>query len=300
MLDLAAYYQNRFKGTWTAADLHRLRVLLEDLESYGVYLNRHDFGTWSLPDVEKVHSAVELTAQGLASIIKTLYGIEDDKLGFRLLYAPLRIARNPTNNVSLVEGETWWARNSNGYEIILSNRAFFDNTVNSMRGQGLTFTSVELIAHEIGHTINWRYKLRNDSGKVVDIDAFYANIVKADFTTADGETVTFKSVNDGYAIAPRSSDGVYETVKDAITSLVLNRFKDDPKGAARREQILDLMKRIIEWRVKDFGDYDALKATMLTRWRQGLVNRLSPALGMLQAKPTLNDHIAALKAVLPA
>lgn len=300
------------RGTWTRADLDEVSKLLSELESYGVILGGEDQGQWSLDELRTVGQALKETAKGTGTLFESLFGLRDDAMAFRLMYAPLTIARSPKDNVSVVQGQVWYAKNSNGYEIVLSNKVFFKGTQTTKSNRDLPYTSMELIAHEIAHVINWRYPRKRHEGKgLLDKPSVYypKKVLTKDYTFANGEKVALGALNAGYAMAARSSNGEHETVTDAIACLSLNRFTIDStdakkrlQGQARKEQVTAMMNDIIRYRIKDYGDgIAALKEEIQSRWGQALLDKMAPGLALISAEPNnLDTQQAMLKAKLVA
>jgi hypothetical protein len=102
------------RGEFGPDELTELRQIIEHLDSLGVALTVEENGRWSLDELRTVHEAVSDVAKGTARILQEATGIEDDLLGFRLLYAPLLISRDPRDSVSPKPAEVWFAKNSNG------------------------------------------------------------------------------------------------------------------------------------------------------------------------------------------
>jgi hypothetical protein len=295
------------RGTWTRADLDEVCKMLADLENYGVILTGEDQGKWSLDELRTVYEALTRTAKGTGALFDTIFGLCDDAMAFRILYAPLTIARSPKDNVSVVQGQVWYAKNSNGYEITLSNKVFFKGTQTTKTNRDLPYTSMELIAHEIGHVINWRYPRKRHEGKrLLDKPSVYypKKVLLKEYTLSSGEKVALGSLNAGYAMAARSSNGEHETVTDAIACLSLDRFTIDStdakkqlQGRARKEQITAMMNDIIRYRIRDYGEGSAsLREEILARWKQPLLDRMSPGLALIADK--LDADLATLKAKL--
>jgi hypothetical protein len=293
LVELSANYQIKFTGTWTKDQIIAARKMLEDMEDHGLYLGTHKGGKWSFEDVSKVNAAMLALADGMGAVIQGMYGVADKKLAFRVMFAPVRIDRNPTNNVNPNPARgTWWALNSNGYEIRLSNKVFYEGTSRTGVNPRFPFTSVELIAHELAHIINWRYSLQDDSGKTVALETYYPKVATGTVTLPGVGATTFRTLNDGYVIAPRSSDGRFETVTDAVLALCMNRFADNDLGKARRVQVLDMVQRTVRFRVDKFGGYANLKDAMRTRFGERLVTNMAPGLGLIAS---LDDDLKTLR-----
>lgn len=300
------------RGEWSKADLEELRKVLSHLESLGAGLGTVDGGQWSLDEIRTVHEAISDTAKGTARLFEDLFKIADDALGFRLLYAPLLINRSPKDNVSIIPDQIWYAKNSNGYEITLSNKVFFKGTQKTKSNPTVPYTAKELIAHEIGHVINWRYPRKRHEGKgLLDKPSVYypKKVVVKEYVFADGTKVALGGLNVGYTMAARSSDGDHETVTDAIACLNLDRFSvnaTDPKqqlqGKARKEQITKLMDDVIRYRVRDYGGgVGALKEEIGERWGAALLTEMLPLIADLATEPnSIDSQIEMLKVKLPS
>jgi hypothetical protein len=190
---------------------------------------------------------------------------------------------------------------------VLSNKVFFKGTQTTKSNRDLPYTAMELIAHEIGHVINWRYprKRHENKGLLDKPSVYYPKKVQIkEYTLSTGEKVALGGLNIGFGMAARSSNGEHETVTDAITCLSLDRFtttstdaKKQLQGKARKEQIAAMMDAIIRYRMKDYGDgLASLKEEIQSRWGQALLNQMTPALTMIADK--LETDQATLKAKL--
>jgi hypothetical protein len=186
---------------------------------------------------------------------------------------------------------------------------FFKGLTKTRTNPDLPYSSKELIAHEIAHTINWRYPRHIHKGRVSlpELDVYYEKRLMTPrdaYVLVSGDKVLFARLNDGYTMAARSSNGSHETVTDAIACLTLDRFtidSTDPKkqllGKARREQIGKLMSDVIRYRVNDYGGgIEALKEEITKRWNTSVLGKMSPMLGTLAAEPnSLDSQIEMLK-----
>ncbi len=295
------------RGTWTRTDLDEVVKMLTDLESYGVLLTGEDQGKWSLDELRTVYEAITRTAKGTGALFESIFGLRDDAMAFRLMYAPLTIARSPKDNVSIVQGQVWYAKNSNGSEIVLSNKVFFKGTQTTKSNRDLPYTAMELIAHEIAHVINWRYpRKRHEAKGLLDKPSVYypKKVQIKEYTLSSGEKVALGGLNVGFGMAARSSNGEHETVTDAICCLSLDRFTQDStdvkkqlQGKARREQMTAMVNNIIRYRIKEYGDgVTSLKEEIESRWGRALLNNMTPALTMIADK--LEADQATLKATL--
>ncbi len=285
----------KLTGMWDLDGILTVRTLIEDLHDHGVTLGSIDGGAWSMADLRKVQQAIAGMAQGIGRIFEELFGRRDDALAFRMMYAPLQITRSARNNVSpFPDKEVWYAKNSNGYEIILGNKVFFEGTQTTRSNRNLPYTSTELVAHEIGHVINWRYSLKTAKGQVVRPREFYeVNLMGKKYTLPSGESVPL-TMNDGYRLAARSSNGGHETVTDAITAFSLNRLTDDDtdplrkkQGEARRLQITDMLKRIVRFRLETYSGLEGIRAAILRIGGVPLEGSLQTALDLLK-RPNSN------------
>jgi hypothetical protein len=271
--------------------------LIENLHDHGVTLGSADGGSWSISDLRKMQQAVNGMAQGIGLIFQGLYNKHDDVVAFRTMYAPLHIVRSGKNNVSPRPAqETWYAKNGNGYEIVLGNKVFFEGTQTTKSNRDCPYNSVQLIAHEIGHAINWRYSLKNSKGQLVRPREFYdprpsdtAPYQPAKIVLPSGETVTLQ-VNDGYRFAARSSNGAHETVTDAITNFSLGGLTDDDttnpvkkkQGEARRQQITDMLNRIVKSRIENYSGVEGIRAAILKIGGGSLEASLQTGLDLLK------------------
>jgi hypothetical protein len=300
----------KLTGTWDLDGILYLRTLIEHLHNHGVTLASADGGGWSVADLKKLHLAVDGMASGIGKIFTSLYGKSDDALAFRMMYAPLNIVRSGKNNVSpRPEKETWYAKNSNGYEIVLGNKVFFEGVQTTRSNRDVPYTSVELIAHEIGHVINWRYFLKTPKGEVVRPRQYYdprdsdtSPYKPAKITLPSGETVVC-NINDGYRAAARSSNGMHETVTDAISNFSLNRLTDDDEnparkkqGEARRQQIVDMLERIVKSRIENYSGIEGIRAAILKIGGNALETNLETALELLRrTNANLDDQVSEFK-----
>jgi hypothetical protein len=285
----------KLSGSWDLEGILNLRELIEHLHDYGVTLGSVDGGAWTMADLRKVRQAVDGIAEGTGQLFGEIYGSRSDSLAFRLLYAPLHITRSGKNNVSpWPEKETWFAKNGNGYEIVLGNKVFFEGITFTRSNPKMPYTSVELIAHEIGHVINWRYSLKTPKGQVLRPREFYETfLIDKRVILPTGETVAL-TMNDGYRFAARSSNGPHETVTDAIVNFSMNRLTDDDpdpvkrrQGQARRLQLADMMKRIIKYRMEMYSGIEGIRAAILKIGGVNLETSLQSALDLLK-RPTAN------------
>jgi hypothetical protein len=298
-------------GTWDLDGILSLRTMIENLHDHGVTLGSADGGGWSINDLRKLHQAVEGMAQGIGIIFQRLYNKHDNVVAFRTMYAPLHIVRSGKNNVSPRPAqETWYAKNGNGYEIVLGNKVFFEGTQTTKSNRDLPYNCVELIAHEIGHAINWRYSLKTPNGNVVRPRQYYdprdsdtSPYKPAKIALPSGETVTL-NINDGYRFAARSSNGAHETVTDAITNFSLGGLTDDDttspvrkkQGEARRQQITDMLERIVKNRIENYNGVEGIQAAILKIGGGSLEASLQTALDLLKrTNANLDEQVGEFK-----
>jgi hypothetical protein len=212
---------------------------------------------------------------------------------FMLIFAPLVIFRVGANNVNNTgSGAMWFASNINGYQLRFGNKALFDGSTKTRTNPRHPYTSVDLIVHELCHSINWRYP-RNDHASLrllESLQSTYQRQAIGRYTLSDGSSVNFRTFNDGYTFAARSSDGPYETVTDAFAALMLGHFSDDKAGAARREQITSLMQQVIRYRVRSFGGVDGIQVDMGHVGGQLLIKAMSNATSLIE-RPDNNLNI---------
>ncbi|MBI1281569.1 MAG: hypothetical protein GC179_25810 [Anaerolineaceae bacterium] len=273
-------YGTRLRKEWTAANLREAISILDKLFSYGVVMHGSDGGGWSLSEMQLVQRSIDLVASGTARHFQRLFNVADnmDTVGFRLMFAPLRIVRVPIDDVNpnpVIDPKTgkspkWWARNSRGFELYLGNLAF--------TGMSFKFRPEDLIVHETSHCLNFRYR---PQGKF--LYDFYT--LKGSYTIPAAETFDGKSVktnfldfDDGYSTRPRSSDHPAEVVTDAFTNDFVNGYQDSVKGEARRSQVRGLMKLAIENRLKEYG---AVRARVRGESDKTLEGRLAILLDFL-------------------
>jgi hypothetical protein len=290
-------------GVNSRAAMVQMVDLVQKLESYAVVVETEDGGLWSPGDLGMLLAAAQQIAAGTANLFEPIFGFRDEPLAFRALYAPLRIVRSGKDNVNPRGDAVWFAKNSNGYEIVFGNKVFRPGNWTTKVNPGLFYTATDLIAHEIGHVINWRYPRNPATGGALNTSPasyYFSHYATAPYTTAAGQRVTFGSYNAGYAMAARSSDGPNELVTDAITCLNLDRFTQTPQGAARKEALINLMKLIITYRVQRHGGLDAIRADIQAKAASvdpALPQKMAPALDWLAASG-LDDALAELNAKL--
>jgi len=255
------------------------KMLLE-LRHYGVALrsSHQSPGTWKVAEIELVHNVVQNTAENLGRLFGTLYNADDPQMAFRALYAPLSIARDARESVG-PEGAIWYAKNSNGFEIIFGGKAFFDGTqrAKSLANTLRRFDSKQLIAHELAHTIGWRYR-------VTPAQAFLGDYFRLNLEHADG-----LGAHDGFLFGAQSSGEDYETVADAIACFNLNGFTDDAAGEKRRKQMSNLFDLVIKYRLDEF-DQEDLQSLLTTKNHSfpGLILRLEKVY-----TPELSEEVGA-------
>jgi hypothetical protein len=271
------------KGTFNAISLKTVREILDKIANYGLTISTEDGGCWTLTELKYLIEACDGMARGMGEAFKEVFGLDDPVLAFRMMYAPLVVVRSGKSNVSLVPGEIWWALNSKGYRLVLGSHVFFEGRVKSRRWTGMTFTSPELIAHEISHTLNWRYRLLLEDGKTTEEpDVYYEKFCQtAKITLPDGKSYQLAR-DDGYGFAARSSNGHWETVTDALANYLFGTLTDsdpDPKraamGKARREQLGKLLKMMIRWHVQEFRSVNETYKAAIQKAFTGQGNILS-------------------------
>ncbi|MBC7814108.1 MAG: SH3 domain-containing protein, partial [Burkholderiales bacterium] len=256
--------------------------IITDLVDYGVVLRNSHQGSapWTLAEAESIHSVVVQSANQTALIFDELYGVDNPKMAFRALYAPLAVARDGRQSVAPRPDETWFAKNSFGYDVFFGNRSFFagEKQTTVLASTQRRFTTERLMAHEIAHTLNWRYNLLDpDSGQFSSIDSYFANKVE----TADG-----LGENAGLVFGAQSSKQSYETVTDAIACFNFDGLTADANGSTRRTQLKALMKLIAQYRVQEFSQSDLSSAiTSLNNGSSpGLVQRVSAVNSVAQVE----------------
>jgi hypothetical protein len=248
-------YGTRLRSTWTATDLQEVISMLDKLASLGVVLHGMEGGGWRMDEIRLIYRAIEKVASSTAGHFQRLFNVTDDlsDVAFRLMYGPLRIVRSPNNNINpnprpdpkTGKVPIWWARNSQGFEVILGNMVF--------SGTSTKFKPEELVVHEIAHHLNFRYLPQKKR-----LHEFYRSTgsytIPAE-ETFDGKAVkvSLGTLDEGYSTRPRSSDLAAEVVTDAFTNDIVNGYKDSVKGEARRSQVRALMRLAIETRLRDYG-----------------------------------------------
>ena len=295
-------------NNWDAPQIVKLRGWLEQLYAYGVILRSPGPGGWSLSEIESAFTAVSSIAQGMASFLQAAFGLSDPTLAFRTLYAPLIITRANRDNVNTMSDSVWFAKNVQGYEVVFGNRVFFPGKSPTRRYPTLPFTTVELIAHEVSHVINFRYQLTDNSGRDLPPDDFYmAAIDHSPYKLPTGETVRL-SGNSGFGFVARSSDDPAEIVTDAIANAALGRMttaSTNPvqaqAGSARLLQVTDLMRRVMQWQVKHYVSLNDIQAKIdHIRLRNPQLADMTPALNAVAVGDTsLDKQMAILKAKPP-
>lgn len=291
------------KGIWTVAQLQDALFIKEKLAEHGVLLGSEQKGGWIYSELKKIESAVDHTAKAITGLCTDIGLTVNPAQAFMLIFAPLMIFRVGSNNVNTTgSAAVWFASNINGYQLRFGNKSFFEGTTKTRTNPRHPYTSVDLIVHELCHSINWRYP-RNDHANMrlmESLQAHYQRIALGKHTLADGTTVSLKTLNDGYTFAARSSDGTYETVTDGFAALMLGHFSDTSAGMARREQMTHLMKQVILYRIRFFGGIDGIQLDMAHVGGQLLVKAMSNATSLIE-KPENNINILleVLKQQLP-
>jgi len=307
---IARYMPNFFLrgNNWDAPQISKLRGWLEQLYAYGVILHSPGPGGWSLSEIESAFTAVSTIAQGMAGFLHFAFGLDDPALAFRLLYAPLIITRVNRDNVNTMSDSVWFAKNVQGYEVVFGNRVFFPGKSPTRRYPQLPFTTVELIAHEVSHVINFRYQLTDNSGRDFSPDDFYMNTINnAAYTLPDGRAVRLAG-NSGFGFVARSSDDPAEIVTDAIANAALGRMTfansvpaQSDMGTARQMQLTDLLKRVMQWQVRHYVDLNTVKAKIDSiRLKNPQLADMTPALNAVTiGDASLDAQMATLKGMPP-
>ena len=202
----------------------------------------------------------------------------------------------------------WFAKNVQGYEVVFGNRVFFTGKSPTKRYPQLPFTTVELIAHEVSHVVNYRYQLTNNNGKDMSPDDFYmAAIDHSPATLPTGEMVQL-SGNAGFGFVARSSDDPAEIVTDAIANAALGRMTTTSTnplqaqaGVARQAQLTDFIRRVIQWQVKHYVDLNDLQAKIdRVRLKNPQLVDMTPAVNAVSVgDSSLDNQMAILKAIPP-
>jgi hypothetical protein len=307
---IARYMPNFYLrgNNWDAPQITKLRGWLEQLYAYGVILNSPGPGGWALSEIESAFTAVSTIAQGMSGFLHFAFGLDDPALAFRLLYAPLIITRANRDNVNTMSDSVWFAKNVQGYEVVFGNRVFFPGKSPTKRYPQLPFTTVELIAHEVSHVINFRYQLTNNAGQDMSPDDFYmATINNAAYTFPNGTAIHLAG-NAGFGFVARSSDDPAEIVTDAIANAALGRMTfgstipaQSDMGTARQAQLTDLIKRVMQWQVKHYVDLNTIKTRIdAIRVRNPQLADMTPALNAVAVgDASLDKQMAMLKGISP-
>lgn len=281
------------KGVWTVAQLEEAMRIRDKFAEHGVLLGVEQKGGWSHADLKKIETGIDQTAATIASLCTGLGLSVSPQQAFMLIFAPLVIFRVGANNVNNTgSGAMWYASNINGYQLRFGNKALFDGSTKTRSNPRHPYTSVDLIVHELCHSINWRYP-RNDHASLrllESLQSAYQRVAIGKYTFSDGTTINLRTFNDGYTFAARSSDGPYETVTDGFAALMLGHFSDDKAGMARREQITNLMQQVIRYRVRSFGGVDGIQVDMAHVGGQMLIKAMTNATSLIE-KPDNNLNI---------
>lgn len=295
-------------NNWDAPQIAKVRAWLEQLYAYGVILRSPGPGGWSLSEIEAAYNAVAMTAQGMSTFLQAAFGFSDPALAFRVLYAPLVITRVNRDNVNTMSDSVWFAKNVQGYEVVFGNRVFFSGKSPTRRYPTLPFTTVELIAHEVSHVINYRYQLTDKNNRDWSVDDYYMSAIdSAAYTLPTGETVRLTG-NSGFGFVARSSDDPAEIVTDAIANAALGRMTSTSSnptvaqaGTARQLQLTDLMRRVMLWQVKRYVDLNDIQAKIdRIRVRNPQMADMTPALNAVAVgDASLDKQMAMLKAAPP-
>lgn len=252
-------WKDRFRLdiTGTADNVSKARQLIETLEYYALVLGQSNNGAWKLSELETVIDVVKQTAQATATIVEQVTGINNERYAFQLMYGPTMIRRHSGKYVKL----TWYAENSQGFEINFSDSSFFDGTQSISTVPGWEFSSSQLIAHEMAHSINWRRRILHPVSRN---NTYPSNVYVDTMMNADS-----MNTNDGMTFAVRSSTHPAEIVTDAFAHYNLDEFSEDANGEKRKEQIIDLLKQCVEHR---FGvDKTQLQTTIKNKGKTDTV-----------------------------
>lgn len=294
-------------NNWDGDQISRVRGWLEQLYSYGVILASPPVGGWSLSEIEAAFNALHTTAQGTAAFLQAAYGINDAALAFRILYAPLVVTRLNRDNVNNSDA-VWFAKNVQGYEVVFGNRVFFPGKQKTKLRPQQPFTTVEIIAHEVAHVINYRYRLLDANKVEQEVDNFHnAKILNVSYPLPGGETVRVSGDN-GFAFVSRSSDHPAEIVTDHIAAASLGRVTANDAnpqlakfGQARQLQMTDLMRRVVLWAVQNYTDLNGVQTKIQkARTKNPALADMTPALSAIAGGPeTLDQQMTRLKATTP-
>ncbi|MEZ4670498.1 MAG: hypothetical protein R3E39_21530 [Anaerolineae bacterium] len=300
-------YMNLRGNNWDGTQIAKLRGWLEQLYSYGVILASPTHGGWSLSEIESAFNALNTIAAGTDQFLQAAYGISDPTLAFRILYAPLVVTRMNRDNVNNSDA-VWFAKNVYGYEVVFGNRVFFNGKQKTKLHPQQPFTTVELIAHEVSHVINYRYRLLDPKNVEQEVDDYYnASLLNTRFELPDGEIVKV-SGDSGFAFVSRSSDHPAEIVTDHIAATSLGRLTvgdANPTlarfGQVRQIQLTDVMRRVVQWAVENYTDLDGVKAKIArARVKNPALADMTPALSAVAGgEETLDQQMARLKAMTP-
>jgi hypothetical protein len=292
-------------GNWNGDQLREALDSLALMRRMGTYV-RSEKG-WTVTELRTVADAVRGMARGAGLFLEAAGGPRDEVLGFRLLYAPLRITRSAKDNLSPNPANiVWFAKNTNGYEIQLGNKVFFQGRQRSRRNPEQPYDAVQLVAHEIAHVINWRYNLNDAQGRQRDADAFYeATMQETVFEMPDGTRVPL-AMNSGFAFAARSGNERYETVTDAIANVSLgaqptgggNPAQTALQVEARRLQVTDLMRRVTRWHLEQYGGTDDMRETVAKKGIGSIMRRPLASLCLDALGESLDQQVEKLRTLL--
>lgn len=294
-------------NNWDGTQIAKVREWLEQLYTYGVTLASPPVGGWALSEIEAAFNALNSTAQGTAAFLQAAYGLNDPTLAFRLLYAPLVVTRLNRDNVNNSDA-VWFAKNVHGYEVVFGNQVFFPGKRKTKLHPQQPFTTVEIIAHEVAHVINYRYRLVDANKVEQEVDDFHnAKLLNASYTLPNGDTVHVSGDN-GFAFVSRSSDHPAEIVTDHIAAASLGRVTANDAnpqlakfGQARQLQITDLMCRVMLWAVQNYTDLNGVQAKIArARTKNPALADMTPALSAIASgHETLDQQMTRLKAMTP-
>jgi hypothetical protein len=169
-------------------------------------------------------------------------------------------------NRDFIKGN-WYAQNSEGYHLLFSNKVFFDGTQPISSVPGMRFSTKQLIAHELAHTINWRARLQNSKGIPKRAGEIYVDEMMKEGNLKKDDGMTFAARSDNKAH--------YEIVTDAVAHYNLDNFIDDEKGQKRKSQIEDLLTRCLKHR---FSLDEVAFKNSISKWKLTEVEDCFPLL----------------------
>jgi hypothetical protein len=295
-------------GIDNKTELDSVVASIRKFEAFGIVLGVEQGGKWSPEELKILDDSISRTAFTTSKLLEAMTSVDNAALAFRLLYAPLRVTRSGRDNVNPRGDAVWYAKNTNGYELVFGNKVFTPGPQRTKVNPTVPFTSMELVTHEIAHVINWRYPRKPGMGAPLNqdlADMYGTRLAKGTFTLPDGQRVVLRTFNDGYGMAARSSDGPYETVTDGIACWSLDRFTigaGDPtrhaQGLMRKHMITNLMQTVMSYRITRHGGLKNMWADVLAKRSSdpALPQKLSPALELLAAgSPNFDEQLADLQ-----